>query len=365
MNDQPIQPLTWDGAGISTALEGHPLTDFYSEVIRLIHELAECVDDGVTRWRGEYRKEELAYAANPPWLHDDERWLIADNAQYDALELSGYPVNIRMAAQAIFYSLSSAAQYHGFGYYSSLAEAIRNHSMQNGETLHTQSEAGNDKPAQYVITDRYIYAMAASVEAWHAQQGLIKWLDDGLALLGKDFNLLSDMDHSELVDLIMKDPEIWKSIEAEDFTVSEWARLCPDQFSRWAGKYRTQWAISEADEREYAARCLGRSKRMLLLSDMADELTQATLDRLSLQGMQPVKARFERAAQQLSEARPKAAKSKREAAKAAHEEWLSAYDKLERADSLSTLSAAKIIAERQGGNVETIRKVLAKHRPLK
>jgi len=343
VNDQPIQPLAWDGGAISYELEEHPLAALYSEVIRLGCDLAQCVDDGITRWRNDYWQEELAYTAFPPLrLICTDRHEQDDAAREEARELSGYPANIRDAAQGIFYGLRSAEQYQG--YYRNLAEAIRERAFPNREALRECAKPEDGKPALYVISDRNVYAMAAAVVAWRASSGLIRWLEEGVEELDR------------LKDLEQANPSC---------DVAVWAHESPDEFEDWAEKYRLEWAISEADEREYAARCLGRAKRLLLLSEVADALDQATLDRLSLQEVEPLKERSKRVARQLAEARPKAERSRREAAKIVHEDWVSAYDKLGRADQLSLSAAAKIIAERQGGNADTIRKVLAKYRPLK
>lgn len=338
MNDQPIQPLAWDGGAISYELDGHPLAALYSEVISLGCDLARCVDDGITRWRNEYWQEELAYTAFPPLSLICTDWHEQDDAaREEERELSGYPANIRDAAQGIFYGLRSAEQYQG--YYCNFAEAIRERAFPNRGALLEYSKREDNKPARYAISDRYVYAMSAAVVAWRASSGLIRWLEESVDELGR----LKDLEQTN-----------------SSFDVTVWAHESPDEFEDWAEKYRIEWAISEADEREYAARCLGRAKRLLLLSDMADELTQSALDRLSLQEMQPIKAENSRwRATQLNNAK-KATEGRKKYDDEMKKRWIEiAKEKHKRNDALSILNISRQIANELGlptAATQTVRK---------
>lgn len=242
-----MQPLLFDGEGESVYAEEHCLADLFPEIIRLIGELSECIDRGVYRWREAYWDDELAYQTFSPADLDCD----ADD-DLSRQELAGYPVGITEAATAIFYGLRPAQQYHeDYGHHKSLAAAIRYYS--NGCSLES-------------VSDSMVFAMAGVIEAWLAREGLIRWLDDSLALMDKDFCPFKHMggDGERLLDWHeVHDPTFAALHRGEMPDVADWAIFDSDCFQEWASSYREKWSSHEAEEREYATRCLGKAEQLL------------------------------------------------------------------------------------------------------
>lgn len=258
MSESAIQPLRWDGDGVTTSIQEHALAGIFPEIVRLIGELGECIDEGLDSWRNAYWDEERAYRNYPPLGLGSDEWQELD-------ELEGYTENIRAAASAIFYGFGSAKQYHDYGHYQSLAEAIRHHAFPDNTPLLETCKRPGASDAEYLISDRQVYALAAATEAWWVRDSLIRWLDEGYG-------------------------ELTETYEAQPPGHPGWlqgfATIAPEDYSRLLDKYRRQWALSEAEEREYAARRLGTTQRLLMLAAVADDLSQAALNRASLSALE-------------------------------------------------------------------------------
>lgn len=271
--DARVHPLLWDGYALADAICEHWLAPVYPEIVTLADELGQCLDAGIAVWRASYWDEARAYHDSPASMTD------MSDAEFDRCALAGYPEDIQHAALAVFRGLRSAEQHGGF---KSFATAIRWH-----------CSIGDDIP------DRHLYALAAAVEAWWAMDSLETWLNEGMAELARIFSPLRDIGEADLLAWMDADPGRWAAFEHhnQQFTVDEWVIRCPKQFTRWAIRQREKqavWALSEAKEREWAARGLGEAERLLMLADVAAELSQAALDRLSLKAMQPYKETAER-----------------------------------------------------------------------
>jgi len=270
---ESVQPLLWNGYALADAIQGHWLAPVYPEIVTLADELGQCIDAGIAVWRVSYSDEARAYHDSPASLAD------MSDAEFDRCSLAGYPEDVQRAALAVFRGIRSAEQHGGF---KSLADAIRWHCIVDDD-----------------IPDRHLYALAAAIEAWWSMDSLAAWLNEGMAELGRIFSLFRNVEEADLLEWMGADPARWVAFECQNqqFTVDEWADRYPEKFLRWATKQRARqakMALDEAEQREQAARSLGDAERLLMLADMADELSQAALDRLSLKAMQPYKEMAER-----------------------------------------------------------------------
>ena len=254
-----MQPLLFDGEGESIYAAQHCLADVFPEVIRLISDLGECIDQGIAIWRKEYWSDSQSHGDSAPIFPDP----------FEAEDLAGYPSWVAAAATEIFYTLSSATRYHkGHGHHRSLADAIRYHSSRVDLS---------------VVNDGVICAMVAVVTAWHGRDALMRWLDESVELLTKDFDPLTQVSHERLIDWhVTHDPTFAALHRGEMPSVEDWAAFDKEWFEYWASSYRSSWASKEAEEREYAARRLGDARSQLTLSDSAADLDQAALDLASL-----------------------------------------------------------------------------------
>ncbi|KZE27742.1 hypothetical protein AVW16_13830 [Crenobacter luteus] len=294
----------------------------YPEIVTLADELGQCLATGVAVWRDSYWDEARAYRDSPDSLAD------MSDAEFDRCTLAGYPEGIQSAAHAIFCGLHSAEQHGGF---KSFAAAIRWHCSISDD-----------------IPDRHLYALAAAIEAWWAIDSLVTWLNEGMDELARVFSPLRDIGDDDLLAWMDADPGRWAALEHQNYqnSVDEWAIRYPKQFTRWAIRQREKqafWALSEAEKREQAARHLGEAERLLILADLADELSQAALDRASLKDARHKIA--QRDAVQRRNA-SKATEGRRKYDEAMKAGWVStALTKLARNTKLSVLAVAQQIVK--------------------
>lgn len=337
---ESVQPLLWDGYALADAIQGHWLAPVYPEIVTLADELGQCIDAGIAVWRGSYSDEARAYHDSPASLAE------MSDAEFDRCTLAGYPEDVQRAALAVFRGILSAEQHGGF---KSFADAIRWHCIVDDD-----------------IPDRHLYALAAAIEAWWSMDSLAAWLNEGMAELGRIFSPFRNVEEADLLAWMDADPARWAAFEHQNqqFTVDEWAIRFPTQFTRWAIRQRGKqaaWALSEAEKREQAARHLSEAERLLMLADLADELSQAALDRASLKD-----ARHKMAARDAVQRRnaSKATEGRRKYDEATKAGWVTAaLAKRASNKELSMLAVAKYIVRDSGlpqEAVESVRRHLSK-----